>query len=112
MKIRSLLIPSFLVLGLSLGLSTSAQAGKTHYSAALHGADHGYVHAKQRRDLRHHVKHQRHHCDYRGHKQHSRHYGRFHRYHSDRYRHGHDGHYGQRRHGDHHDKGSRARHRS
>ena len=48
MKIRSLIIPSLLVLGLSLGLSTSAQARDTHYSVILHGGDHGYVHTQAR----------------------------------------------------------------
>jgi hypothetical protein len=87
MKIRSLIISSLLVSGLSLGLSASAQARDTHYSNALYSSDHGYSHPKHYRS-RHH----------RGH------YSRLNNYHRDRYRDRKNRHSSHRQHGDNHDR--------
>jgi hypothetical protein len=82
MNIRSLILSSLLVSGLSLGLSTSAQARDAHYPAAHHGGDHGYSYPQHRRDFRHHCKHHR----YSRHRPHGRHFSRLNDHHGTPYR--------------------------
>ena len=118
MKIPSLIISSLLVSGLSLALSTAAQARDVDYSSALHSGDHGYSHPKHyrsrhhpghysRHNFGHHYKRHHGHHDsrgYYGHGKHSRHYGRLNDYHSDRYRDRKRRHSSHRQHGDSHDR--------
>ena len=118
MKIRSLILSSLFVSGLSLGLSTPVQARDAQYSVALHGGGHGHAQQKHyrhhnrhypRHHYRHHYKHDYKHHDARRHYDHGnqrRHYGRLDNYHSDRYRDT------RRPRGDSHERRDSHRHRS
>jgi|GEM_PF-6709457 len=105
MNIRSLIISSLLVSGLSLGLTTSAQANGGHYPVAHHSGDHGYSHPQQRRAFQRHFKHHKGRCDHHGYSGHQ-HYGRLNDDHSDGYRDSHwqDSHPGHGKDRDQHDR--------
>ena len=64
MNYKSLILSSLLALGMSLGLSTAAQAKDTYFHAARHPGDHACQCHEHRHGFRHPYRHHGKHCDH------------------------------------------------